>query len=40
VTLAMKGALSTPFPDIAVVDMLVDMTAGTARAQSRLRDSS
>src|ERR1700722_4687933 len=37
--LTMKRRVSTRSPDIGVVDMLVDMAAGAARAQSGLRDS-
>src|ERR1019366_1945638 len=37
--LAMKRRVSTRSPDIGVVDMLVDMAPGAARAQSGLRDS-
>jgi hypothetical protein len=35
----MKRRVSTRSPDIGVVDMLVDMAAGAARAQSGLRES-
>jgi hypothetical protein len=38
--LAMRERLSTRSPDIGAVAMLVDMAAGTTRAQSGLRDSS
>jgi hypothetical protein len=34
----MKGRLSTRYPDIGVVAMLVDMAVGAIRAQSGLLD--